>query len=118
MTEIQVLTEGDGDILLLVTQLGEHGNKDLGGIGTGGLFDTHVGDTLQDGLPTLLLIVGQLLVAEVRTGETYVLLDVLLINLRTGHHHLWIGEDNGNLITAAMKSMVKNILLKLLKTLF
>ena len=80
MTEIQVLTEGDGDILLLVTQLGEHGNEDLSGVGTGGFFDAHVGDALQDGLPTLLLIVGQLLVAKMRTRETDVLLDVLLIN--------------------------------------
>ena len=100
--EIQVLAESNRDVLLLVSQLGEHGDKDLGGIGSGGLLDTHIGDGLQDGLPTLLLIVGQLLVAEMSASKTDILLNVLLIDLGTGHHHLGIGQNNGNLIATAL----------------
>ena len=100
--EIQVLAESNRDVLLLVAQLGEHRDKDLGGIGTGGLLDTHIGDRLQNGLPTLLLIVSQLLVAKVRASKTDILLNILLIDLGTGHHHLGIGQNNGNLIATAL----------------
>ena len=102
MFEIQVLAESNRDVLLLVAQLGEHRDKDLGRIGTGGLLDTHIGDGLQNGLPTLLLIVGQLLIAKVRASKTNILLNVLLIDLGTGHHHLGIGQNNGNLIATAL----------------
>ena len=102
LLEIQVLAESNGDVLLLVSQLGEHRDKDLGGIGTGCLLDTHIGDGLQDGLPTLLLIVGQLLVAKVRASKTDILLNVLLIDLGTGHNDLRIGQDYRYLIATAL----------------
>ena len=102
MLEIKVLAESNGDILLLVSQLSEHRNQHLGGIGTGRLLDTHIRDRLQNSLPTLLLIAGQLLVAEMSTSQTDILLDMLLIDLRTGHDHLRIGQHNSNLIATAL----------------
>ena len=98
MLDAEVLAEGDGDVLFLIAHLGEHGYQHAGGILLCRLNQAHVGHIVQNGLATLLFVVGQLLIGKMRAGESYIFLNLLLIDFRAGERDFRVGQENGNLV--------------------
>ena len=88
----QIFAERNGDVLLAVAHLYHHGYQDTGCIGLCCLDDVHIGDTIDDGLTTLLFVIAHLAVAEVCTYQTNLFFNFLLVNLRTGQNHLRVRQ--------------------------
>ena len=109
MLDAEVLAEGDGDVLLLIAHLGQHGYEHTGGVLLCSLNQAHVGHIVQNGLATLLFVVGQLLIGEMRAGEAYIFLNLLLVNLRTGQRNLRVGQEDGNLIAMTLDVFIREI---------
>lgn len=99
---VEILAEGDGDVLLLIAHRGEQGDERVGSTLACFLGQTELGQALDDGLAALPLIVGQFGIAEVGAQPGHVAAHLVMADARAREHYLGVGQDDGEAVAVLL----------------